>query len=188
MPAKAAYRGQRMSLETIAMWAGLFSAVTAVANFVIKVIAKKDVRREGKLFIRLIFIGLLGGVVGLIVWLLGAQILGGIIGYALGAIIASIAGAIVFSAAMIVFVKKDSQKGSDSKTANIITLILMSGVYWVIAWFALNDLYNNQFAGMSDSIRGIVSNVIGWTVACAIGNIPLLAISNFIGVLFKEDD
>jgi hypothetical protein len=68
-----------------------------------------------------------------------------------------------------------------------IILVLMSGVYWVIAWFASNDLYNGKFAAMDDSMRGLVSNVLGWAVACVIGNVSLLAINNFIEVVFKED-
>ena len=63
----------------------------------------------------------------------------------------------------------------------------MTSVYWVLAWFILNDLYNHYFQEMNESPRGMVSNIIGWGIACVIGNAALLSIANFIDMIFRPE-
>jgi hypothetical protein len=177
-----------MSIETIATFAGIFSGIVASADIIAKVIGKKDAKKEARTMAKLFFIGPLGAIVGLLVWVIGSPILGGIVGYGLGAIIASIIGAVAFSFSMTIFIKKDSRKGSNNKIAFIITVVIMSVIYWLVAWVSLNDLYNHKLAATSETMRGILANVVGWALGCVVGNISLLAVSNFIEVLFRPED
>ena len=176
-----------MDLQTIAAWATIITAIIAVANFLARWLLKKDIRKELKLSIRLTIIGILGSILGLFVWALGAPILGTPFGYGLGAIIASVFGGVTIALVMCIFIKRNAGKLTSGTVGFLVVWIVMASTYWVIAWFILNDLYNTKFTELADSTRGVVSNIIGWGIAGVIGNTILLPVVNFIDMLFMPE-
>jgi hypothetical protein len=174
-----------MSIEQIAFWLGLIAAILTILNFVIMAIKGADIKHEFSTFIRLIIIGILGAPIGFFIWVISSPIFGGIFGYGLGSIFGGIIGAIGLSIGFITYL--DNQKGEIlSNTSKVIVVILFSSIIWVIGWFSLNEFYNNILQIETDYIRGILSNIIGWGIACVIGNVLLLPIFNFISYIFKD--
>ena len=176
-----------MGIVSISAWATIITAIITIANFAIKLFTKKEAKREFLLLIRLMVIGILGAIAGMVVWFIGSPIFGPMFGYGLGAIIASIIGALLISISMTKFINKNAGKLNSGKAGYAITTIIMASIYWVIAWFILNDLYNHYFQDMSESSRGMVSNIIGWGIAGIIGNAALISIANFVDMLFRAE-
>ena len=176
-----------MSVETISAWAGIIAAAITAANFLIRILSKRDAKKEFILFIRLVFIGILVTVAGLIVWFLGAFVFRVFAGYGRGAQIAAVFGCLLVSAAMTFFINRNAGKLESGKSGFIVTLVLMAAIYGALAWFIQNDLYNNRLISLDESQRGMVSNIIGWGISCVIGNAALLSIANFVDVIFRSD-
>lgn len=176
-----------MRIETISAWATIITAILTIANFAIRLFRKREVKKEFVLLIRLLVIGFLGTIAGLIIWFFGSPILGPIFGYGPGAVTASFAGGLLIALFMTMFIKRATGRLKGNKSGFIITCVIMTFIYRIIAWLILNDLYNNSFQELDESTRGIVSNVIGWSIACIIGNAALLTIASFIDITFRLD-
>ncbi|MCL2442699.1 MAG: hypothetical protein FWD13_04455 [Treponema sp.] len=176
-----------MSIQTISAWAGIITALITIANFATRIKTKKEAKRETVLLIKLVFLGAIGTIAGLVIWFIGSPILGPIVGYGNGAIVFAVVGGIFIALAMVKIVSIFTGKLKSAKIGYIITCILMAGIYWTIAWFILNDLYNHHFSELSESTRGVVANIIGWGISCVIGNTALLSIANFIDMLFQPE-
>jgi hypothetical protein len=176
-----------MTIEKISAWAGIITAILAIVNFAIRFFNKKDSKKEFILLIRLMIIGCLGAIAGVVIWFLGSPVFGPMFGYGPGAVAASLAGGLAIAVFMTIFIKRTTGRLKGNKTGFVITCAVMAFVYRIIAWYSLNDLYNNGLQGLDESARGMVSNIIGWGIACVIGNAALLTISSFIDIIFRPD-
>jgi hypothetical protein len=174
-----------MGIETIAAWSAIITVIITTANLIIKHLAEKNAMVELKISLRFLIIGILGSIFGLFVWVLGSPILGKSLGYGTGAIVASVIGGLAISYLMCIFMKRNAGKLDSNKAVFAVVWIVMASIYWTVAWFSLNDLYNTKLTGLAESSRGTVSNIIGWGLAGVIGNTALLPIANFIDMIFK---